>query len=741
MVPAFTDGQGDKRDSSVGGGNDMDADLNGGGFDASVGACTPRTCTQLDVTCGPQGDGCGGVVDCGKCASNETCGAGGPSKCGKANPSCVPKTCTDLGASCGKQGDGCGNVIDREDAPYRRSAAAAERPASAAAAPPTPTAARASPSRRPARARPELRPGGRRLRRHAPVRRLRGGPELRRRRRGERLWQPHLHAARRAPSGRQLRPGRRRLRRRPRVRHLRGAQTCGGGGMPTSVRRRCQQQLRARQDSADWPQLRPGERRLRRRPPVRDLHRAARRAAAAARRASAAAPPGASEDLRGGAASTAGRSATAAAASSSAAPARRPETCGGGGTPSVGGGGPRHAGRTCVPDRPSAAAPPATAAAASSSAAPARRPSVRRAAAPAVRRAGLCPQDVRRARLNCGPARRRLRRRTPVRRLHRAQELRRRRQPGWRRLRWVLRQPAAACQLQPAQGVGGGHHGSVCGVPATCDRPLPASRSPAPAPRDHRRDRHRGRARPRRQSGVPAADGTDPLPNALVYVPNAPVLPTSRRGVSPRACQLRARRGSPLVKRDDRRDGTFTLQNVPVGTNIPLVIQLGRWRRQVTIPSVAACMNTAVSAGAHALAAQAEARATFPLMAFATGAVDSLECVMRKIGVDDPSSPRQAAPGASSSTWPTAPTRHLGRGGPRRAHRQLATLEKHDVGRWCEGSADYDVLYSPATRTQPTPAADHHRLRQRRRAHLRHALQLRLALQRRALLQHGQLAG
>ena len=40
-------------------------------------------------------------------------------------------------------------------------------------------------------------------------------------------------------------------------------------------------------------------------------------------------------------------------------------------------------------------------------------------------------------------------------------------------------------------------------------------------------------------------------------------------------------------------DGTFTLTNVPAGNNIPVVIQLGRWRRQVVIPHVAACADTA----------------------------------------------------------------------------------------------------------------------------------------------------
>jgi len=34
--------------------------------------------------------------------------------------------------------------------------------------------------------------------------------------------------------------------------------------------------------------------------------------------------------------------------------------------------------------------------------------------------------------------------------------------------------------------------------------------------------------------------------------------------------------GNPLVKTTSDFDGTFTLENVPVGQNIPIVIQLGR---------------------------------------------------------------------------------------------------------------------------------------------------------------------
>jgi hypothetical protein len=131
---------------------------------------------------------------------------------------------------------------------------------------------------------------------------------------------------------------------------------------------------------------------------------------------------------------------------------------------------------------------------------------------------------------------------------------------------------------------------------------------------------------------VYAPNGVDPLPNALVYVPNAPVQPFPA-GVSCDNCGAAAS-GSPLVSAVTGVDGKFTIKNAPVTTNVPLVIQIGRWRRQVTIPSVASCTNTAVPATLTRLPKN-KGEGDIPLMAFATGSVDALECVMRKIGIDD----------------------------------------------------------------------------------------------------------
>jgi hypothetical protein len=71
--------------------------------------CTPLTCTDLGLSCGPAADGCGKLLDCGTCAAPATCGGGGVAgKCG--TPTCTKKTCAELGVACGPSGDGCGGT-------------------------------------------------------------------------------------------------------------------------------------------------------------------------------------------------------------------------------------------------------------------------------------------------------------------------------------------------------------------------------------------------------------------------------------------------------------------------------------------------------------------------------------------------------------------------------------------------------------------------------------------------------
>jgi hypothetical protein len=77
------------------------------------GTCTGRTCQQEGISCGPAGDGCGNLIQCGSCPTGQSCGgAGVPGTCGAPDAgTCTPFTCSSLNIACGPAGDGCGNLL------------------------------------------------------------------------------------------------------------------------------------------------------------------------------------------------------------------------------------------------------------------------------------------------------------------------------------------------------------------------------------------------------------------------------------------------------------------------------------------------------------------------------------------------------------------------------------------------------------------------------------------------------
>lgn len=129
-----------------------------------------------------------------------------------------------------------------------------------------------------------------------------------------------------------------------------------------------------------------------------------------------------------------------------------------------------------------------------------------------------------------------------------------------------------------------------------------------------------------------APNGTLPLPNVEVYVPNASVAAFVDGPNAPRCDQ--APSGHPLVATLTDANGNFLLKDVPATTNLPVVILAGKWRRQIVVPTVTACTNTPLAADNTRLPST-HLEGDIPLTAVVTGNGEALECLLRKTGVAD----------------------------------------------------------------------------------------------------------
>ena len=134
--------------------------------------------------------------------------------------------------------------------------------------------------------------------------------------------------------------------------------------------------------------------------------------------------------------------------------------------------------------------------------------------------------------------------------------------------------------------------------------------------------------------------GKNPLYNAFVYIPTEPTvpLPTFTSGAS---CDTCAGAGAvaAISSAQTGPDGRFTLTtNVPSGTGIPLVVQMGKWRRKVTLPAITPCTNNVVAPANSRLPRNRTdgdgSYADIPKMAIASGDADPFECLLLKAGID-----------------------------------------------------------------------------------------------------------
>jgi hypothetical protein len=130
---------------------------------------------------------------------------------------------------------------------------------------------------------------------------------------------------------------------------------------------------------------------------------------------------------------------------------------------------------------------------------------------------------------------------------------------------------------------------------------------------------------------TPAKLDADPLYNAVVYIPGAPIEPFPDTVSCDRCGNVS---GKPLAATLSRSDGTFTLDDVPAGQGIPLVLQMGRWRRQVVLPDIVECQDNPIPADLTRFPRN-RGEGDIPRMALVTSSYDPEECILRKIGIDD----------------------------------------------------------------------------------------------------------
>src|SRR5207253_2822742 len=99
--------------------------------------------------------------------------------------------------------------------------------------------------------------------------------------------------------------------------------------------------------------------------------------------------------------------------------------------------------------------------------------------------------------------------------------------------------------------------------------------------------------------------------------------------------------------------GNFTLSNVPTGKNIPVVVQMGKWRREILLTSTTSCVNNVITNNCTTAnpadclfrlpknhtdgwdpVAQSYTKADMPQIAIVSGASDPFDCLLLKAGID-----------------------------------------------------------------------------------------------------------
>ena len=131
---------------------------------------------------------------------------------------------------------------------------------------------------------------------------------------------------------------------------------------------------------------------------------------------------------------------------------------------------------------------------------------------------------------------------------------------------------------------------------------------------------------------VYAPNGTLPLYNVIVFTPVGALQPLSQ-GASCEMCgALNSAKASATTLSD--QEGHFVLTDPPTGKNVPLVVQVGKWRRSVVLPQVTACTDNPLTDPTYTRLPQNTTEGSMPKIAVTTGGADEIACMLPKLGID-----------------------------------------------------------------------------------------------------------
>ncbi len=124
--------------------------------------------------------------------------------------------------------------------------------------------------------------------------------------------------------------------------------------------------------------------------------------------------------------------------------------------------------------------------------------------------------------------------------------------------------------------------------------------------------------------------GRNPLYGVAVYVPKSTpaALPS---GAACNSCS-ELYTGEPVAAAITDAAGKFTMNGVPGSGKTPLVLQVGKWRKQLVV-DVTACKDNPLPDRSLTLPKN-HTEGDIPNIAITTGQADTLECLLRRVGID-----------------------------------------------------------------------------------------------------------